>query len=313
MPPVERERLLSQMVDHRILITDRLRTAIPRRDNSWFDLNGRFYDPTEIIYKLAIHKRSSHDIPNLEATRAVAAHYLGIAHHANVFSRETRFDIPLPTEEDRLTYCDLIEFQSSITGLLNSKEIQSIREREWWNEDIASNPTDLLFQKPVDLHSFEEVSTRIENWKKEGWYVAAFTGSFDPPTLTHLQNATTAYLYSGVTGVPLKFVAGFDSDELLKIRKGKERPRYNLDDRRQQFGRFWMIDETVVMRSEKTIIEEYVRDYQQLGIDYVVMTVNPDELATKLPAVIEAGLEIIPIPESPLPTATQLLNDMGLI
>jgi hypothetical protein len=313
MPPIEREKLLSQMVDHRILITDRLKTAIPKRDNSWFDLHGRSFDPTEIIYKLAIHKVNPHDIPNLEATRAVAAHYLGIVHHPDVFFRETRFDKPHPTEDDRQIYCDFIEFQTSITGLLNLKEIQAIRERGWWNEEIASNPTEFLFQKPVDLRSFEGVSARIEEWKKEGWYIALFSGSFDPPTLTHLQNATTAHLYSSITGVPLKFVAGFDSDELLKRRKGKERPRYYLDDRRQQFGRFWMIDETVVMRPEKPIIEEYVRDYKQLGIDYVVMSTNPDELATKLPAVIEAGLEIIPIPESPLPTATQLLNDASLI
>jgi phosphopantetheine adenylyltransferase len=303
----EREQLLSQMVSHKILMTDRLKAGIPLRDGSWFDKHGRGFNPVENIYSLRIKSGWHDDMPDLEATRAISAHYLGLAHYPPTFFRENRFDNPPPTENDRLLYCDYIEFQLSITGLLNVQEIQQIRQRGWWDHEIESMPIELIFQKKVDLPDFQEVCDKIASWKEEGWKVAFFHGAFDPVTITHLQNATTAYLYGLVTGVPLKLVIGFDSDELIK-RKGKNHPRYPLDKRREEFGRFWMADETVVLRAQKPITEEFVKDYLDLGVDYIVTTTNPDDIATRIDAIIESNLELIPISESPLATATQIIR-----
>lgn len=304
---VEREQLLSQMVSHEILMTDRLKEGIPKRDGSWFDIHGRFFDPAEHIYPLTIGKEVHGRIPDLESTRAIAAHYLGLAHYAPTFFREHNFDNPKPTENDRLLYCDYIEFQCSITGLLNLQEIEQIQKRGWWNEDIASMPTNLLFQKPVDLLDFQQISEKIASWKSEGWNIVLFHGAFDPVTITHLQNATWAHLYSQVTGVPLKHIIGFDSDTLIK-RKGKDRPRYPLDKRREQFGRFWMVDETVVLRAERPIAEEFIKDYIDLDVDYIVTTTNPKDVQTRIAATIAVGADIIPISESPLPTSTKILR-----
>ena len=164
----EREHLLSQMVSHEILITDRLREGIPMRDGSWFDKYGRAFDPNEHIYPLTVGKEKHDKIPDLEKTRAIAAHYLGLAHYPPTFFREHNFENPKPTEKDRLLYCDYIEFQLSITGLLNLQEIQQIRKRAWWDQEIASMPTELLFQKGVDLLDFQKVSEKIASWKKQG-------------------------------------------------------------------------------------------------------------------------------------------------
>lgn len=303
----EREQLLSQMVNHQILMTDRIKTAIPIRDGSWFDKHGRGFNPAEFIYPLTLDSERLNKMPDLEATRAIAAHYLGLAHFPPTFFREHRFESPQPTENDRLVYCEYMEFQLSITGLLNLQEIQQIRQRGWWDQEIASIPIELLYQKEVDLPNFQGVCEKITSWKKEGWKVALFHGAFDPVTITHLQNATMAYSYGAVTNVPLKLVIGFDSDNLIK-RKGKNRPRYPLDKRREQFGRFWMVDETVVLQAKKPITEEFVKDYLDLGVDYIVTTTNPDEVSTRIDAIIESNLELIPIHESPLPTATQILQ-----
>jgi hypothetical protein len=303
----EREHLLAQMVTHEILITDRLRKGIPNRDGSWFDTHGRAFNPAEYIYPLTISTKVHGQTPDLEKTRAIAAHYLGLAHYPHTFFQEHNFESPKPTEDDRLLYCDYIEFQLSITGLLNLQEIQQIRKRGWWDQEIASMPSDLLFQKAVDLLDFQDVSKKIASWKEKGWKIALFHGAFDPVTITHIQNACWAYSYGSTTGVPIKLVIGFDSDTLIK-RKGKDRPRYPLEKRREQFGRFWMVDETVVLRAEKPITEEFVCDYLDLGADYIVTTTNPKDVSTRIGAIIASNLEIIPILESPLSNATTILK-----
>src|SRR6185369_7251358 len=185
----ERDRLLSQMREYQILMSDRLKSRLLLRDNSWFDQIGRYFNPTEHIYSLQFWKEDPTHMPNMQATRAVAAHYLGLATYPKTFFRDHKDNTPQPTEEDRLLYCDYIEFYLTITGLLNSKEVMQIRNRGWWHEDIESMPTDLIFQKEVDLPDFKEVCSRISQWKKEGWKIALFHGAFDPVTITHLQNA----------------------------------------------------------------------------------------------------------------------------
>ncbi|MEK7527805.1 MAG: hypothetical protein AAB574_02195 [Patescibacteria group bacterium] len=305
-----REQLLSQMVDHQILITDRLREDLGTRDKSWFDIYGRNFDPSAMIYPLTIRKstdKKTNRVPDLWAIRAVAAHYLGMAHHPPVFFCDHRFDNPKPTESDRLLYTDWVEFCLTMTGLLNSQEIQKIRSRGWWNEDISSIPPELINKKDANLSNFEEVCEKIALWKKEGWKVALFHGAFDPVTLTHLENATHAYSYGPITGTPLKLVIGFDSDELIQ-RKGKNRPRYQLDERRSQFGAFWMVDGTVVLRTNKPTTEKFASDYLALGVDYIVTTNNPHEISTRRGAILRSCLEPIIIPENPLPNATQILQ-----
>lgn len=304
---LEREQLLSQVVNHEILLTDRLKVAINDRDGSWFDVHGRYFNPTDYVYSVTMDGIGNRKKPDLVATRAIVAHYLGLARFPATFYQEHKFEDPNPTEKDRLLYCDYIEFQLSITGLLNVQEIQQIRDRGWWDQQIESIPSNLLFHKDVEPPSFREACNRILLWKKEGWRIALFHGAFDPVTITHLQNATTAHFYSLVTGVPMKHVVGFDSDELIK-RKGANRPRYLLDHRRQQFGRFWMVDETVVLQAKKPDTNEIIKDYSDLGIDYIVITRGQEDMDTKSEAIFESKLETIIIPESPLPNATDILK-----
>lgn len=71
---VERERLLSQMQNHKVLITDRLASAIPKRDGSWFDIHGRYFDPSIYIYPIEIMGSKTDRMPSLEHTRTIAAH-----------------------------------------------------------------------------------------------------------------------------------------------------------------------------------------------------------------------------------------------
>lgn len=298
---------MSQMVDHEILMSERLTSRILVRDGSWFDRVGRHFNPNEHIYSPQLDKDDPARMPNLEATRAVAAHYLGLASYPKTFFREHEHNDPKPTEEDRLLYRDYIEFYLTITGLLSAQEVKQIRNRGWWNEEIESIPRDLLFQKEIDLPNFQEVSDRIFKWKKEGWKIALFHGAFDPVTITHLQNASMAYQYGAITKTPLKLIIGFDSDELIK-RKGKDRPRYPLDERREQFGRFWMVDETVVLRPTEPNTHDFVRDYEALGADYIVTIETREDILRKVWAIKEARLLPIPVPASPLPSASQILS-----
>ena len=69
-----------------------------------------------------------------------------------------------------------------------------------------------------------------------------------------------------------------------------------------------MVDETVVLRPEKPVTEEFVRDYLDLGVDYIVTTTNPKDVNTRIGAIVASNLDVIPIPESPLPTATKILR-----
>lgn len=295
------------MVKHKVLFTPKLRESTLKRDGSWFDIHGRLFQPVTHILMPEINTLSDNRIPNLEILRAVAAHYLGIASYPDPFYRAYKRDTPKPTEKDRKLYRDYIAFQLTMTGILNSTEVKKILDRGWWNNEIASIPAEFLFQQPIDLPDRSSVIKRIKSWKLNGWHIALFHGSFDPPTPTHLQNAMHAYLYSSVTGVPIKFVVGFDNDELIK-RKGENRPRYSIDDRRTQFGRFWMVDETVELSPTKPEKRQFVQEYKDLGIDYVVITQNLDEVAQKYPAVLAAGIEAIPVHESPLPHASTLLE-----
>ena len=311
MAAAEKEKLLGQMTQHKVRMSSELDDGINRRDGSWFDKWGRYFDPLKDVYMVSA-QQNPNGMPDVIGTRGVLAHYFGIAYYPECFYATKIFkdeDVK-PTERDRHIFADWIEFYATVTGLLNEGEITSIKLRGFWNEDITKAPKDIIHpQKEHKILQFDEVAAKAAAWKLEGWKIALFHGAFDPVTPSHLECANFAYMHQLKDGVPTKLIIGFDSDTLIK-RKGTDRPRYNIEDRRKAFGSFWMVDATVEMNARQSVFTQFAADYLRLGVDYVVTTNNFNEIMGRLEAINVAGAIPLVVPKNPLPSATEILSNI---
>ncbi len=163
--------------------------------------------------------------PDVTVSRMLVASMLTEAWNCDRFFNENGHMVPEPNEFDRMLQITSLQQIASLTGLLNGEEIRLIQA----NEGDIPLPYFRLPEPP--LLTFDEARAATQEWKAQGETIGCFQGSFDPTTAIHLGCATEAYSACD------KLLIGFDSDRLLRSRKGEDRPRFKLDDSRKKFGR----------------------------------------------------------------------------
>lgn len=202
------------------------------------------------------------------------------AYDRNSFFENNSSMEPIPTEIDRLKLIVWLQFLASFPGLLHSEEITQIRECD------GKISADQLLLPRNEITSFDELRQQTLIWEGMGETIGLFHGSFDPPTVYHLSCATLASQHCD------RLLIGFDNDELLRRRKGADRPRsmgLGLD-RRKIFGSFWMVDGTFFLRANDVLdAEQYVIDYRDLGVNYVFLDEATEDLEKRMSLITQAG------------------------
>lgn len=209
------------------------------------------------------------DMPDLRTHRQLLAYELAIASHPSYFWQEYSGDTPKPTENDRLDMISHIKFIASLHGLLHVQEI----------DQIINGPFEsflqFIYSSETELPTRFELKEKILKWKKDGYIIVGFQGSFDPPTETHLLNATDAILLAQEKGVKFKIIFILDGDELIQRKSSGDdlRPRFTEDDRRAALEPFWQVAGTCIsnVTSEKDW-RRYALEYHELGLDYILIT-----------------------------------------
>lgn len=235
-------------------------------NGSWFATVG-----IQLIRAFEIYLTRPDDMPSLVTYRKLVAHELATASHPTYFWRDYSGDNPKPTKQDRLDMVSYLKFMASHTGLLHSKEIQKIVDgpfetfTKFFNEDKNNK----------ELPTRIELKQKIIKWKKKGYYIIGFQGSFDFPTEKHLLNATDAIILAQEQGLKFKIIFILDNDELIqrKASSGKIKPRFNLEKRRSVLEPFWQVAGTCT--SSVTSEEDwwsYVLEYHELGLDHIMIT-----------------------------------------
>jgi glycerol-3-phosphate cytidylyltransferase-like family protein len=218
--------------------------------------------------------------PDIRFSRLLVANMLTEAWDRNRFFAENDHLIPKPEETDRMLLIAWLQQIASFVGLLNGEEIREIQECE------GSIPSNKFILKEPDLLSFEQIAKQAGDWKSQKSTIGLFHGSFDPPTVAHLGCATEAYLQCD------RLLIAFDNDDLLRKRKGNDRPRFPLIDRRKIFGSFWMVDATLILRAKEiSDVEQFAQDYRELGIDYVFLASNQEDHQNRLEKIAKGGAE----------------------
>lgn len=241
---------------------------IEEEENGWFSRYGKTISSGVFVQK------------DIRLARLVIASMLTEAWDERRFCLENRDMEPEPDEIDRMRLIAHLQHLASLTGLLNGEEIRSIQREEGKMSLAAFMP------KEVTLRNFEEVEKLTEDWKTQGLRIGLFHGAFDPPTVLHLACATEAYTQCD------RLLIGFEGDISLKKAKGEDRPRYPLEWRREVFASFWMVDETFVLSSQDyQDVKPYVRDYQNLNVNYVFLAADQEEKEKRLLKIKLAGAE----------------------
>lgn len=229
-------------------------------------------------YLGVFHLLSSQE--DLRSVRTLAITMLTEAWDFRIFREEN----PEADELDRAYLICWLQYLTSRTGLLTYDEIKQIQESEG-----ESFPPLYLEDKP--LLGFKEVAEKTRRWQREKEIIGFFHGSFDPPTLAHLDDIFFA------TQCCHHLLIGFDSDKLLRLRKGLDRPRYPLGLRRQILENFWMVDLTVVMRPNKVDGVLFKEDYQALNINRIFTVPEDPSLEDKKKRIESLGGELIIVPK----------------
>ncbi|AKM81659.1 MAG: hypothetical protein UT13_C0001G0701 [Candidatus Pacebacteria bacterium GW2011_GWF2_38_9] len=238
---------------------------IQNNDHNWFIENGA---PLINAFRLT---SSIAKFPDLRMYRQLLAYELSTATHPDYFWNEYDGDSPKPTEEDRKTMVSYLKFVTSFTGVLHSKEIEQIENGNFYEFMKFFKK----LESPKPLTSRDELKQKILMWREEEYKIIAFQGSFDPPTETHLINATEALLLAQEQKLKFKIIFILDNDELIQ-RKAKpedERPRVGVEKRREILESFWQVAGTCVSNVKSA--DDwwgYVMEYQELGVDHVLIT-----------------------------------------
>ena len=216
--------------------------------------------------------------PDIRASRLMIASMLIEAWDKNLFFQENGHLEPKPSESDRMSMIAFLQQIASSTGLINGEEIRMIQ-----NTERPISLERFRLKEPI-LSNFNKVAGQVRDWKWKGDKIGLFQGSFDPPTAIHLSCATEAYNQCD------RLIIGFDNDALLRKRKGKDRPRFPLINRRKTFESFWMVDTTYVTGAkDETDIDQYAFEYLALGVDYVFLANNQKDLSSRLDKIRMGG------------------------
>lgn len=213
-------------------------------------------------------------------SRFLAASMLIEAWNREEFFTENGRMNPEPSELDRMLLITYLQLLVSCTGLINGEEIKKIQESG------GKIGLDGFRPKSAGLPSDEETGMQAIAWKEKGLKIGLLHGSFDPVTVVHLACATEAYQQCD------RLLVAFDSNVLLKRRKGLDRPRFSLDWRRQIFASFWMVDGTFVLSANDESEEaSYVRDYKHYRVDYVFLAKDQEDMTERKRKILLAGAE----------------------
>lgn len=202
--------------------------------------------------------------PDVRFSRIVALSMLKEAWNEKEFHQEN----PGASPFDRMQVIGFLQYLTSMTGLFSYEEFLAIKEGEEVPEMIS---------QPV--LGFEEVAQIAQARKANGQTIGLFAGAFDPFTANHavLNNYARSFCDFLITG--------FDSDELILNRKGKERkalgqtaPRFPISQRRGWASGLPTVDVTVELRPNVIDQEAYIKDYLALGVD-VLFVGEPDHPA----------------------------------
>lgn len=171
-----------------------------------------------------------------------------------------------------ITYLGYAAF---LFGLLDKEEITQMLQNKG-SVDIGQFQPQ---EKP--LLPFEKLQEKTAEWKKQGFQINCFIGSFDPPTVLHL-----ALMYEAGE----KLIVGIDNNQLIE-RKGDDRPRFPLELRRQILENFpWLVAGTFVLRpSSISDSKGFSRDYKDLGVNNVFLMPDQENLSARLSQIKLAG------------------------
>ena len=114
------------------------------------------------------------------------------------------------TINDILVTIDRLEMWLTGYGLILDSEAETMRHLGHVNLD----------NRAPKYKTYDELLALSDQWKSEGKLVGLVHGAFDPP---HIAHSTTFYYVWPYCDILL---GGFDSNSLVKARKGPDRPRF---------------------------------------------------------------------------------------
>lgn len=189
---------------------------------------------------------------DIRVTRGIAISMLAEAWD----EREFHENNPKTTPLDRMQAIAFLQHLFSATGILSYNEIKSIQQ------GFPPAHIDKV------LHSFDLAARLVQKVKSSGKKIGLFHGSFDPFTASHSTLNSIAQDYCDF------LVVGFDSDDLIRQRKGELRaalgqdaPRFTANQRRSFAAGLTTVDMTVEMRPNEIDQGLYEQDYRDLGVD----------------------------------------------
>ncbi len=232
---------------------------------------------------------------SLKIVRAILAFMLASSsniHDFDSYSQNHRWG--RVQKKDQQETHSWLSWYASVTGLLHIQEIIKLSSSIGGYVPAYINKID----DEVQLDSLEGVINRSKQWTSTGYQIGAFQGAFDHPTSTHLSNATAAHLWAQRHGVKMKLIWWFDKDSLIK-RKGNDRPRFDLVDRRKSVEGLWQVGTTAISTATATSDHDsYLNDYESTGTKFVFVTDDEDLAPERISTAIQSGAQIVSLNSS---------------
>lgn len=148
----------------------------------------------------------------------------------------------------------IIEIQEIAThyGLILGSEIQQMHHSEKPFNDIDAS---------TKYASWDEIVGYAQNCSDKGEIIALTHGAFDPAHVGHGAALASVWAYAD------HVIVGFDTNTLLRQRKGHDRPRFpQLAWRMWEIANLPTVDKVFVIPINNTNDEEYFELYKKLNI-----------------------------------------------
>lgn len=164
---------------------------------------------------------------------------------------ENGLEVGLSLAEIGALFIELKSISNGL-GLVSSSQIEAIEDR---------GKVELVDLRPK-YKEWEDLVDLAEKWESEDKIVGLVHGAFDPPHIGH------SHLFATVRPCCHHLLVGFDSNQLLRSRKGGDRPRFpQLAWRMAEVASLPTVDYVFKMPVEKVERERYIQTYKQLRID----------------------------------------------